>query len=254
MKIGQDKTAAVILAAGLGKRMKSDLPKVLHKLNGRALVEYVIDNVVEAGISRILVVIGHKHELVRKQLENAEVEFVLQVPQKGTGHAVQMAMPKLADYEGDLLVLYGDMPLISSRTINGLLQKRRQSDAAAVVLTVTLDDPKEYGRIVRDRDGMLTAIVEYKDADESTRTIREINTGTYCFDIGKLRSVIDRLDDNNAQREFYLTDVISIMKKDGLKVAAYLADNSYEGLGVNSIEELHEMERILMEQRRGEPV
>jgi len=254
MTIQNDQTAAVILAAGLGKRMKSDLPKVLHKLNGRALVEYVVENVKAAGVTRILVVVGHKHELVRKQLETEAVEFVLQVPQKGTGHAVQMAMPALGDFDGDLLVLYGDMPLISSQTIIGLLRKRRQSEAAAVVLTVTLNDPKEYGRIVRDQDGLLTAIVEYKDADDSVRRIKEINTGTYCFDAGKLRNVIGRLTDNNAQREFYLTDVISLLKKDGLKVAAYLADNPNEGLGVNSLEELHEMERILMEQHRGKSV
>lgn len=237
------------MAAGLGKRMKSDLPKVLHKLNGRALVEYVVDNVKKAGIENILVVVGHKHELVREQLADTGVEFVLQVPQKGTGHAVQIAMESLGGFDGDLLVLYGDMPLISEMTIKGLIDLRRQSQAAAVVLTVMLDDPKEYGRILRDKNGMLQEIVEFKDADSKTRLIKEINTGTYCFDSSALRAVLGNLTDDNAQGEFYLTDTISLLRQRGLKVAAFLSDNPNEGLGVNSREDLLEMERILMEHR-----
>jgi len=243
-----DNTAAVILAAGLGKRMNSDLPKVLHKLNGKYLVDHVIDNVKKAGIEKIVLVIGYKHKLVREELTDRGVEFVIQQPQRGTGHAVQTAMPALGDFDGDLLVLCGDMPLISPSTITRLLDERRKTQSAAVVLSVKLDDPEKYGRIVRDKAGFLKAIVEYRDADEETRHINEANTGSYCFNFSDLAPVLSLLKSENTQSEYYLTDTISLFNTKGLKVSALVSDNPHEGLGINSQEELARMELAFKEQ------
>jgi len=244
----RENTAAVILAAGLGKRMKSDLPKVLHKLKGKYLVDHVIDNAKKAGIEKIVLVIGYKHELIREKLAGRGVEFVIQQPQRGTGHAVQTAMPVLGDFTGDLLVLCGDMPLVSPSTIARLLNERRNTQSAAVVLSVRLDDPGRYGRIVRDKAGFLKAIVEYRDADKETRRINEVNTGSYCFNYSDLASVLSLLSSENAQSEYYLTDTISLFNGKGLKVSALVSDNPDEGLGVNSKEELARMELVFREQ------
>jgi bifunctional UDP-N-acetylglucosamine pyrophosphorylase/glucosamine-1-phosphate N-acetyltransferase len=244
----KDDIAAVILAAGLGKRMKSDLPKVLHQADGRYLVDYVIDNIRQAGISRIILVIGHKFELVRKSLAGRGLQFVVQKPQLGTGHALQIAAPELGDFDGDLVVLAGDMPLISPDTIMALAEKRRQAGAAAAVLTVILDDPGSYGRIVRDGEGYLKAIVEYRDADHEIRQIQEINTAAYCFDFRRLVPILARLKPDNDQAEYYLTDTIALLRQAGLKVTAFKSDNPNEGLGVNSLAELAIMEKLIKEQ------
>ncbi|NLI16366.1 MAG: NTP transferase domain-containing protein [candidate division Zixibacteria bacterium] len=251
MSNNQDRNvAAVILAAGMGKRMKSELPKVLHKLDGRFMVDYVIDNAREAGVNQIVLVVGHKHGMVEKELANRPVKFALQIPQKGTGHAVQMAVPYLGNFDGDLLVLCGDMPLVSPITIKNLIKMRHESDAAAVVLTVNLDKPGSYGRIVRDNQGYLDSIVEFKDADDSIKQIKEVNTGAYCFDYQKLLSVLHQLSAENAQAEFYLTDTIKLLKQKGFKVAALISDNPNEGFGINSIDELSYVESIIREQKR----
>ena len=240
--------AAIILAAGLGKRMKSDLPKVLHNLNGKYLIDHVIDNVKQAGVEKIVLVIGHKHELIEAKLADRGVDFIVQIPQLGTGHAVQKAIPTLGDFSGDLLVLCGDMPLVSPVTISNLLKMRRKTNSAATVLTVMLADPGSYGRIVRHSDGSLKAIVEYRDADEKTRLIKEVNTASYCFDYQQLIPVLNRLKAENAQSEYYLTDIILLSSRKGLKVTALTSDNPNEGLGVNSQEELVMMEALIREQ------
>jgi bifunctional UDP-N-acetylglucosamine pyrophosphorylase / glucosamine-1-phosphate N-acetyltransferase len=242
--------AAVILAAGMGKRMKSELPKVLHKLEGRFMVDYVIDNARAAGVADIVLVVGHKHEMVEEQLADRKVKFALQMPQKGTGHAVQMAVPYLGDFEGDLLVLCGDMPLVSVNTIKNLIETRHDSKAAAVVLTVKLENPGSYGRIIRDNQGYLDSIVEFKDASDSIKQIKEVNTGAYCFDYKMLLGVLDRLDSQNAQAEYYLTDTIKLLKGKGLKVAALVSDDPNEGFGINSTDELAYVESIIREQKQ----
>lgn len=242
------KTAAVILAAGKGKRMKSDLPKILHQLDGRYLVDYVINSARQAGIGDIILVIGYKHELVREKLADKKVKFVVQEPQLGTGHAVQIAVPELAGFDGDLLVLCGDMPFITSTTMKRLIETRRHTESAATVLTVKLDNPGSYGRIVRDREGYLEAIVEFKDAGDDIRQIKEVNTGAYCFDFKALLPVLKYLKAENVQSEYYLTDTISLFKRKGLRVSALITDNANEGLGVNSQEELTAMETIIKEQ------
>lgn len=243
-------TAAVILAAGLGKRMKSDLPKILHKLGDKYLVDYVIENVRQAGVEKIILVIGHKYELVQEKLADRGVEFAIQQPQMGTGHAVQIAMPVLGSFDGDLLVLCGDMPLISTSTIAGLLEIRQKTESAAAVLTVRLDDPGSYGRIVRNQDGYLEAIVEYRDADENIRQIDEVNTGAYCFSNRELKPVLKQLKSENAQSEYYLTDTVALFRERGLKVSALISDNPNEGLGVNSKKELTMMESLIKEQKK----
>ena len=244
-------TIALILGAGKGKRMKSgspggtDLPKILQKLNGRYVVDYVIDSARQAGIERQILVIGHQAERARTALQDRGVEFVEQSPQLGTGHAVMMAEPVLAGFEGDLVVLCGDMPLVRAETVRRLVEERQRLDAAAVVLTAVLDDPAQYGRVIRDEEGLLKAIVEYRDADETTRAIREVNTATYCFRWPELRPILARLKDDNDQKELYLTDSIAILVHDGRKVGAVVADDPREGLGVNSSEELRRVEKLI---------
>jgi bifunctional UDP-N-acetylglucosamine pyrophosphorylase/glucosamine-1-phosphate N-acetyltransferase len=238
-------TVALILGAGKGKRMKSDLPKILHRLDGRYVVDYVIDSARKAGIERQILVIGHEAESVREALQDRGIEFVGQNPQLGTGHAVMMAEPVLAGFEGDLVVLCGDMPLVRPETIKRLIDERRGLEAAAVVLTAVLDDPAHYGRVVRDEQDLLKAIVEYRDADESTRAIKEINTATYCYRWPELRRILGRLKDDNDQKEYYLTDSIAIMVADNCKVGAVVADYPEEGLGVNSLAELRAVEKLV---------
>jgi bifunctional UDP-N-acetylglucosamine pyrophosphorylase/glucosamine-1-phosphate N-acetyltransferase len=225
--------------------MKSELPKVLHELDGRYVVDYVIDSARQAGIERQILVIGHQAKKIRATLRDRGVEFVEQAPQLGTGHAVMMAEPVLEGFEGDLVVLCGDMPLVRPETIRRLVDERRRLNAATVVLTVVLDDPAQYGRVVRDEQGLLKAIVEYRDADEDARRLNEVNTATYCFSWPALRKVLGRLKDNNDQKEYYLTDSVAIMVREGWKVGAVMAGDPQEGLGVNSLEELREVEKVV---------
>jgi len=240
-----DNKIALILAAGKGKRMKSDLPKVLHKVNGNYLVDHVINNARKAGINRQILIIGHKAELVRESLKDNDVEFVLQTEQLGTGHAVMMAEPLLSDFDGDLIVLCGDMPLIRPATIAKLIEERKKLNAAAMVLSVVLDDPGSYGRVVRDSDGLLKAIVEFRDADDQTKAIKEVNTAAYCFDWRQLKPTLSELNDDNNQGELYLTDTISILVSENKKVGAVIADDSNEGYGINSVEELSLVEDLI---------
>jgi bifunctional UDP-N-acetylglucosamine pyrophosphorylase/glucosamine-1-phosphate N-acetyltransferase len=236
---------ALILAAGKGKRMKSERPKVLHKLNGRYIVEYVVDAARQAGLERQILVIGHQAEKVEKALSGLGVEFAVQAEQLGTGHAVMMAEPLLEGFRGDLVVLCGDMPLVKPRTIKRLVEEKHRLGAAAVVLTAILEDPAKYGRIIRDKKGLLKAIVEYRDADNEVREIKEVNTGTYCFDWEKLQPILGHLRDDNDQREYYLTDSVSILVGRGEAVGAIVAEDPNEGFGINSASELEMVENII---------
>ena len=236
---------AIILAAGQGKRMKSDIPKVLHKVSGRYIVDYVIDEAREAGLDRQILVIGHKAEMVEEALAGRKVEFAHQARQLGTGHAIMMAAPLLRDFHGDLLVLCGDMPLVKAHTIRRLIAERHKLGAAAVVLTAVLDDPGTYGRIVRDTAGLIKAIVEYPEADEKIRGIREVSTAADCFDWDQLRPALDQLSDNNDQREYYLTDTVSIFVREGRSVGAIIAGDPNEGHGINSLKDLEMIEELI---------
>ena len=231
----------VILAAGKGTRMVSDLPKVLHRLAGRSLLEHALHTAYRLNPEKIVVVYGHGGDTVPKHVDDPAIAWVKQEPQLGTGHALQQAAPHLDD-NGLTLVLYGDVPLIQATTLQSLLQAA-SSDAAGL-LTVTLPDPAGYGRIVRDADGNVAAIVEHKDATEAQRSIREINTGVMALPTARLKSWLARLSNDNAQREYYLTDVIGMAVAEGIKVASCQPRHHWEVLGVNSPAQLAHLERL----------
>lgn len=235
---------AIVLAAGKGVRMKSDLPKVYHRVCGKPMVVLVLEALKKAGIRDICVIIGYKGELVKQACAGHDVKFVEQKEQLGTGHAVMQVMPHLKGFKGTVLVLNGDAPLIKAATIRGLLDAHKSSGASATILTADMDDPNAYGRIIRDSSGNVLRIVEKKDAGPEELKVKEINTGTYCFDGEKLTAALPRLKNENAQKEYYLTDVISIIRSSGGGISASKAKDNVEVLGVNTMEELHNMERL----------
>ena len=230
----------VILAAGLGKRMHSRLPKVLHTLAGRPLLAHVVETARALEASRIVVVDGHGGDAVRAAMSSPDLAFARQEPQLGTGHAVQQALP-LLDGAAVTLVLYGDVPLIARDTLERLVEGARD---AAAVLTAELDDPTGYGRILRTPAGRLSGIVEEKDASAAERAIREINTGLMALPTARLRNWLTRLTNDNAQREYYLTDVVKLAIADGVAVESVRVARTWETLGVNSRAQLAQLERI----------
>lgn len=241
---------AIILAAGKGVRMQSDMPKVFHNLAGKPMLAHVIEAVRKAGIERVLVVVGHKKELIKDYFKDWEVIFVDQNEQLGTGHAVMQAEPYLKDFNGTVLVLAGDVPLISPETIKKLVAFHLQHKAAATDLTATLDDAGNYGRIVRKMDGEIVKIVEKKDATPEELMLTEINTGTFCFDSKALFGALKEVKAENAQKEYYLTDTIHILRSKKLPVFACLTNNSDEVLGVNTKEELAYLEKAIIKDKQ----
>jgi len=235
-------TAAVILAAGQGKRMKSALPKVLHCCAGAPLIRYVLDAVAAAGITEVVIVIGTGAALVREALGDG-YRYVLQEPQRGTGDAVARALPQVAPDCRDLLVLCGDTPLLTPGSLTRLLATRREASAGACILSSIFDDPSGYGRIVRDPSGLVAAIVEDGDATPAQKEIKEINTGTYSFDRAALEEAVTELSPDNNQGEYYLTDVIGLLRRAGRAVAALTAPSA-ETAGINTRRELAAAERI----------
>ncbi len=230
----------VILAAGMGKRMQSDLPKVLHALAGKPLLSHVIDTARTLSPSTCCVIYGHGGDAVPTRLAADDLRFVLQQPQLGTGHAVMQAVPQL-DESVPTLVLYGDVPLTTAASLQALVAKAGNDKLA--VLTVDLDDPTGYGRIVRE-NGKIVRIVEQKDANEAERAIREVNTGIIVAPTKPLKAWLARLSNDNAQGEYYLTDVIAQAVKDGVAVESAQPAHVWETLGVNSKVQLAELERI----------
>jgi bifunctional UDP-N-acetylglucosamine pyrophosphorylase / glucosamine-1-phosphate N-acetyltransferase len=236
-------TAALILAAGEGTRMKSDLPKVAHRILGVPMVRMVVDTARLAGCDPIVAVTGHRSETVEALID--DVVRVRQEEQLGTGHAVMCAEEALAGFSGSLLVLSGDTPLMRADTLTRLVEEREAHGAAVCVLTAHLDDPTGYGRIVRLSDGSVDRIVEHKDANGDQARIDEVNTGTYCFDARTLFVHLHKLDRDNAQREFYLTDMISVLRSGGHKVVSVTTEMPEETLGVNSRAQLAEATSVL---------
>lgn len=230
----------VILAAGKGTRMQSDLPKVLHTLAGRPLLEHVLEQARALKPQRIVVIYGHGGDAVPRALASDDLVWALQSPQRGTGHAVMQALPHLID-SVPTLVLYGDVPLTGAETLATLVAPASQG--ALSILTVNLDDPAGYGRIVRD-SGRVVRIVEHKDADSATRAIREVNTGILAAPTPALRRWLAGLSDNNVQREYYLTDIVAAAVGDGVAVEATQPAHDWETLGVNSRAQLAQLERI----------
>jgi bifunctional UDP-N-acetylglucosamine pyrophosphorylase/glucosamine-1-phosphate N-acetyltransferase len=238
---------ALILAAGEGTRMKSDKPKVAHEVLGVPMVRWVVDAARHGGCERVIAVTGHKADDVESLLD--DVECVRQDKQLGTGHAVMSAREVLRDFNGSLVVLSGDTPMIRPETIAGLVAMREASGAALTLLTTHPPEPAGYGRIVRDmRDGSVGRIVEEKDCTPEERLISEINTGTYCFDAAVLFAHLDRLTTENAQGEYYLTDMVAVFNAEGLTVSAMATDDPLETLGVNSRVQLADATKIM--QRR----
>ena len=230
----------VILAAGQGKRMHSNLPKVLHPIAGKALVAHVIDTARSLSPERLCLVYGHGGDLVRDALAAPDLAWALQSPQLGTGHAVQQALPHLVG-QGTTLVLYGDVPLIQAETLKRLLHA---AEKALAILTVNLDDPSGYGRIVRNPAGQVVRIVEQKDATAEERAICEINTGIMAMPTERLGEWLGSLSNDNAQKEYYLTDIVSMAVAEGLPVRTAHPQHAWEVLGVNSKVQLAELERI----------
>lgn len=238
---------AVILAAGKGTRMQSDLPKVMHEVLGRPMVHWVVDACRDAGAERIVVVVGHMADLVRESLADSPgVSFVEQLEQLGTGHAVDQARPVFADTpERDVLVLCGDGPLIRAETLRTLLDTHRSTGADATLATAVIDDATGYGRIVRDADGGFERIVEQKDATPEQLAIREVNPSYYCFRAGPLFERLGRIDNRNANGEYYITDIFGLARGDGSTVSVVDAVPAEDVLSVNTPDQLAEVDAIL---------
>lgn len=223
----------VILAAGEGTRMKSGLSKVLHPLCGRPIIKHVVDVAKKINPEKIIMVVGHKADQV-KDAVGSGIDFVVQERQLGTGHAVKVAEKALTDFKGDLLILSGDTPLVTFVTLKNLINLHNKNKSSATLLTTCLDNPYGYGRIVRNKNGLVEKIIEEKDATEYEKQIREVNTGIYCFEKDKLFSSLKKIKTNNKQKEYYLTDVIEILENENQVISAFLTNNSNEVLGINS--------------------
>ena len=241
-------TVAVILAAGKGTRMKSALPKVLHAVGGQSMLRHVMTAAEQAGAKRTIVVVGFGGDQVQAEI-GAAAEYVLQAEQLGTGHAMMQAQPALAGYTGTVLLLCGDTPLLTGNTLQKLVAAHQQSDAAATVLTAIPADATGYGRILRDKSGQVLGIVEQKDATTEQKQIGEINTGIYCFEAASLFAALAGLTCNNAQQEYYLTDVLAILAQAGQRVGAVEVADFQETLGINSRLQLAEAEKILRQRK-----
>jgi bifunctional UDP-N-acetylglucosamine pyrophosphorylase/glucosamine-1-phosphate N-acetyltransferase len=241
-----DGAVAVVLAAGRSTRMKWVLPKVLHEVSGRPLIDFVLDAVNAAGVSRTVVIVGHESDRVRQALSGRPgVEFALQAEQKGTGHAVMMCREALANHRGAVLVLMGDAPLIRPESLSGLMTDLTGNQAACVIGTAVTDNNFGFGRIVRDPQGRFLRIVEQKDATPEEAAIREINVGCYAFDGPSLFSALDRIQPVNQQGEYYLTDVCEVLRRDGKTVLAANRLTITEALGVNTRAQLVDVHRVL---------
>lgn len=237
---------SVILAAGKGTRMKSETPKVLHEIFGKTLVGYVLDNVKNI-TSENFVIVGHHAEevenFVKKNYTNAKT--VLQTPQLGTGHAVSMVCPMLKDYKGLVLILCGDTPLITEETLKKFIEFHKSQNSDLTVMSTIFENPTNYGRIIRETDNTLKCIVEEKDATPEQKAVKEVNAGIYCIDWAKVQPAFSQLTSNNAQGEYYLTDIIEWGKKNNLNVNAYIMENNEEIFGINSRLHLAEATKIM---------
>ena len=245
---GLSESAAIILAAGKSTRMNSDLPKVLHELCGQPMLRFVLGACGLAGVDRTLVVVGHdKHRVIERFSESDGIEWIVQDEQKGTGHAVQCCREALGGFEGSVLVVAGDMPLVQRATFASLLESRIQSGDAVTMATTVLDDPTGYGRIVRDDDGQLVGIVEHVDCTADQREICEVNPSYYCFDAGKLFSSLAKVKPTGAKGEYYLTDVIRLLRESGEGVSAPISVAPEEAMGVNSRLDLAVVSRLMQD-------
>jgi UDP-N-acetylglucosamine diphosphorylase/glucosamine-1-phosphate N-acetyltransferase len=240
----RDDITAVVLAGGKGVRMESDLPKVLHKINGRPLILHVLDSLKKAGIERIITVVGYKGEMVSEAISGLS-ESVIQKEQLGTGHAVMQAENLLSGFNGNILVACGDVPLIRPETFHKLINAAKDEKVKAAVLTMKLENPTGYGRILKDSSGNFLRIVEEKDSDSEQKKIQEVNSGTYIFNSQFLFDGLKQIDTNNAQGEYYLPDALKYIIKSGFIVKTLLLENPVEGSGINNKSELAALEKLV---------
>ena len=230
-----------ILAAGKGTRMNSDIPKVLHDVNGKSMIQRIIDTAIELSPLKIITIVGYKKELIIKDLELYEIDFAIQKDQNGTGHAVEQCREKIKDIDGNMLILSGDVPLISKNTLKSLIKYHINNKSKASLISAILDNPYGYGRIKWDENKNFECIIEHKDASESELTINEINAGIYIFDIKTLFKNLLLINNNNNQQEYYIGDVLKFIKKKEISVIQ--TSNPREIIGVNSIDQLHEINK-----------
>ena len=234
--------AVTILAAGKGTRMDSDLPKVLHKIGGKPMLSHVIQRAVELGAQKIISIIGYQHELVKETIANEPTRFAIQLDQLGTGHAVLQCASELSGFNGSILVLSGDVPLISFNTLQNLLETHDASNSRATLLSAEVNDATGYGRVIRNSVGNLDRIVEHKDANENELNVNEMNAGIYVFDCKTLFELLPQVGNNNSQGEYYLPDVLSLILDKGGKVAIEKTNNITEIQGVNTIQQLKDLD------------
>lgn len=239
-----DNRFAIILAAGKGTRMKSKLYKVLHPVAGKPMVEHILDQVEETKPQEVITIVGHGAEAIKSYLGDRS-QYALQAEQLGTGHAVMQAKPFLEGKKGITLVITGDTPLLRAETLSNLFDYHQGKNASATILTAHAENPTGYGRIIRDHIGIVEKIVEQKDASDEEARIQEINTGVFCFDNESLFSALDKIKTNNSQGEYYLTDIVEILKKEGKSVAAYQMDDFEEAMGVNDRIALAQANKIM---------
>jgi UDP-N-acetylglucosamine diphosphorylase/glucosamine-1-phosphate N-acetyltransferase len=236
--------ATVILAAGKGTRMKSDLPKALHKVNEKPLLMHVIGLAKNINSEIIINILGHQKDLVIEAIASENVEYVIQEPQLGTGHAVQQTYPLLKDFDGDVLVLSGDVPLLRKSTIEKMLKIHREADNGATVLTAIFENPHGYGRVIRNNNDTLDYIIEEKDCNDEQRKIKEINAGIYIFKSKELFPALNKIKNDNKQNEYYLPDALKYIANAGQSIALHITSEPIEISGVNTVEQLRELNSI----------
>ncbi|MGF7184167.1 bifunctional UDP-N-acetylglucosamine pyrophosphorylase/glucosamine-1-phosphate N-acetyltransferase [Desulfitispora alkaliphila] len=240
--------SAVILAAGKGTRMNSKLAKVLHKLNGKTMVQYVIDACSGAGVEQVVLVVGHQRDAVKSELGES-VDYAVQEQQLGTGHAVMEAAPQLKSSNGTVLVLCGDTPLLTEASLSKLIKSHQESGSKATVLTCDFENPTGYGRVIRNAQGQVSKIVEEKDASDQEKKVTEINSGTYCFNQEMLNYALNKITPANAQGEYYLPDVIEVLVSKGDFVSAVKLENVEEIMGINNRVQLAEASAVLRQRK-----
>jgi len=239
------KCAAVILAAGQGTRMRSAKAKVLHQICGASLIQHIVETLKKVKVNKSVIVVGHQQEAVRTTLKGEKVEFAVQAKQLGTAHAVVCAKSAMKSFSGDVLVLAGDVPLITSSTIKKFIAAHRKNKSKATVLTTLVDEPKAYGRIVRDKQGHVVKIVEELDATREEKSINEINSGIYLFDAKLLFKKVSNIKRNRKKKEFYLTDIVEDLIKDDVQVNAYKVADADQVRGINSRKDLSDLNKIM---------
>lgn len=241
-------SAAIVLAAGKSTRMKSGLPKVLHEVCGRPMLAHVLGACRLAGVDRVIAVVGHgKEKVIERFKGETDIEWVEQKAQKGTGHAVRCCSKAIGDFDGNVIVIAGDMPLVRRGPLAALLESREQTGDALAIATTVLEDPTGYGRITRDSEGKLEAIVEHNDCTHEQREIREVNPSYYCFDSKRLFSALEKLKPDGNKGEYYLTDLVRVFRKAGEGVSAMIDVPAEDAMGVNSRLDLAQVGRVMQD-------